>query len=248
MSHATTRLFSLALCLTGVFAPGPAVAQTYVDNFEAASINPFWSQTLGPGSITLSTEQSHSGMQSVKLQKPVSASNQEISLYHNFSEIKRGRVSVWMYDTRPNHMYAFLGVTNTTLGSNQLGHGFHEGTFDWDQNVYHYSAYGAAGDGFTSVPRTIGWHHLELSVGGTGATYRIDGTTVASFAGDFALNNTFLHIQGAPSDSGAFYFDDFEFEDSTVPEPASALLMLPAYGLLIAVRRSGILRARASTS
>lgn len=47
-----------------------------------------------------------------------------------------------------------------------------------------------------------------------------------------------MYTQGAPTDSGDFYFDDFEFQDSTVPEPASALMALPVFAAL------GILRIR----
>ncbi|MCB8951364.1 MAG: hypothetical protein H6650_05055 [Ardenticatenales bacterium] len=45
---------------------GLALPQTFCDSFEAADFDPFWELEAQFGSVTLSTEQSHDGTQSVK--------------------------------------------------------------------------------------------------------------------------------------------------------------------------------------
>src|SRR5207249_2949525 len=113
------------------------------------------------GSIVFpSTEQVHTGLQSVKLVSTASSQDKGIHLYHEFAAPVYGRFTVWMSDTganAPSSNYIAMSLLGAT-GSRSMG------TFDYN------SAEGRdyqAGDGIraydTGIPRTQAWHKLEIT-------------------------------------------------------------------------------------
>lgn len=90
--------------------------QSYCDDFEGKTINSFWTVKQGYGSVMLSSGQSHSGAQSVKL-GATSGGYKEIRMSHALADVTKGAVSVWFYDTAPGAqtLYAQLILYNRAL-------------------------------------------------------------------------------------------------------------------------------------
>ncbi|MDQ3257246.1 MAG: WD40 repeat domain-containing protein, partial [Acidobacteriota bacterium] len=87
--------------------------QRYCDSFEGKTFNPFWTLRQEYGSVMLSSEQSHLGSQSVKLNAK-SGGQRDIWMSHRFADVTQGTVSVWFYDTAPGAetLYSELVVYN----------------------------------------------------------------------------------------------------------------------------------------
>jgi hypothetical protein len=176
----------------------------YFDNFEAPTFNPFWTLVQQNGSISLSTDHSVSGFQSAKL-IGTGGGQVNVWLLHTFPTETQGTLSVWFYDTGAQ-IYAGLYADSTNPASSP---GFSVNVADWDPATYVWHGPGV-GETATLVPRTVGWHKLELQVTSTGFIASIDGAVVGAVPGTFTFNRVLLLVSG-PGETGTFYFDDFSF-------------------------------------
>lgn len=88
----------------------------YCDSFEGKTLNPFWTVRQEYGSVMLTSEQSHLGSQSIKLDAK-RGGLREIWMSHRFADITKGTVSVWFYDTAPGAetLYAALVLYNRSV-------------------------------------------------------------------------------------------------------------------------------------
>jgi len=181
---------------------------SFSDSFEGTTIDPFWTVTQQYGTVTLSSDQAHSGSQSVKMSS-IGGGQREMHLSHTFPAVGKGIVSVWLYDTTPgmNTLYASLGVFNSALPYGTPGMGFQIAVMDWDPYWYHAAAWGI---GEVTVARTLGWHKFKVVYNPGDAQFFIDGMLVASFPGDYVFDHLDLSVFG-PSwrPDATFYFDDF---------------------------------------
>ena len=182
--------------------PGIAQAQSFVDTFEAPTFDAFWSLVQQNGSASLSTDTSQSGFQSAKL-TGTGGGQVNVWLAHAFPQRTPGTLSVWFYDSGPG-LYAGLYASDS-----QTGDGFSVNVTDWNPSTYVWYG-GQMSATATSVPRTVGWHKIELEVSGTGFAARLDGTVVGSLPGSFGFDDVRLLVSG-PGQVGTFYFDDFRF-------------------------------------
>jgi hypothetical protein len=79
----------------------PAAGLDESDDFEQPTLDSAWATTEQFGSVSLSTEQHRSGVQSVKLSS-TSCGQREIRLIRNLAGPTKGTASVWFYDTSPH--------------------------------------------------------------------------------------------------------------------------------------------------
>jgi hypothetical protein len=186
----------------------PSVEPSFSDDFEASSLDPFWSTNSSSGFITLpSTETAHSGTQSVKFSTFDSGVHKQVDLYHNFSEPVYGRFSVWVYDTGASsavrnyvNMHVWHGDTYSTIAA------FSSGTME------PFYRGGRDGDPFVStVRRTVGWHEFEINATIQETQYFVDGTLVHTSDGR-PVTAVYLDQKSPWYDPPwSYYFDDFEF-------------------------------------
>ncbi len=218
----------------------------YVDGFEGQNINSFWKPVTISGFISLSSEQVHSGNQSVKFTSTNTGLDKWIHLDHMFDTPVYGRTSVWAYDSgadRISSNYIYFQVWNSHSANDVLA----LGTYDYDlgpgQNgsVYYYQP-----DGQHSLPtaidRTGGWHEWVIDSQPDGVSLLADGTKVYSSPHGQPFDTVNLFLFG-PSWRPAWetYFDDFSvtYHSASVPEPgALALLLGTAFtGMGLSLRR-----------
>lgn len=221
MSHdwsVVRRVLPLCLFLVLMGLAKPAAAQGFSDGFENGAIDPFWSTFQQLGTAQLSSEQSHSGAQSIKLSSSL-VGQRTVLLTHTFSQATKGTLSVWFFDNSPgtatlySGLYAYNTVTSDSFAVNVA---------DW--NGTHYVWHGpGSGEAPTGVPRTAGWHELTLRVTDTGFEALVDQVVVGAIAGDFTFDTVHLLLQGPGSRAATFYFDDFSF---TPPGPTHAVCLL----------------------
>jgi hypothetical protein len=130
-------LFTVALLLS---LPTGVASQVIQDGFEGAELNPFWTvvQWGGGGTATLTTDQSRTGTQSVRLVNPQGYDSQ-VHLTHDFGSVNQGRLSVWVYDTTPgaSNRYVALNVLNQNVPPSPQGHSFTLSIQDWDPDWYY---------------------------------------------------------------------------------------------------------------
>ena len=200
----------------------------YSDDFEAAALNSFWSTTVKYGSITQSTDQHHSGTQSLlfaSTQAP-STDGPGMNLTHTFAVPTKGKFSIWFYDVAPGQqtLYEMMSLFNSAQPNAVAS----IGTQDYDAYCYEASHTDAAnvlhgpnstcpneaspGVTTTSAARTLGWHQLVIDVQANALVYSIDGIQVYSEAGDFTFDRVTISIGGPywrPLTTA--YFDDFSF-------------------------------------
>ena len=99
-------LFCLLLSTASLVAiPGTS----YTDGFEGTVINPYWTLVQGYGSIALSTEQAHSGTQSVKFTSS-DGGQRNMVMTHTMGARTKGKVSVWFYDVAPGQETLYEGM------------------------------------------------------------------------------------------------------------------------------------------
>jgi hypothetical protein len=218
-----------------------ARAQTaFSDDFDGASVDSFWTTFHNSGVVTLSTDVSHSGDQSLKFSSVSEGVQRGIGVLHYFPDALKGTFSAWMYDPNAGSetLYSYLHVGNTTATPVYT---FDTGVFDFAPNDY-FAQSSITGSQLTT-PRTVDWHQFEIEVGDTETNIRIDGSQVASYAGDFAVNEVELSEFGPFwRPNATFYFDDFSFtpqssSSNVVPEPGSLALFLPGLAALGFTRR-----------
>ena len=90
--------------------------ESYCDDFEGKTLNPFWTVRQQYGTAALSSDVSHQGAQSIKL-SPKSGGVREIFMTHHFADVMKGTISVWFYDTAPGAetQYAEVWLYNRTI-------------------------------------------------------------------------------------------------------------------------------------
>lgn len=215
---------AIVMFLIGTVCSVNATAITFSDDFEAQGFDPFWTDIHQQnGTVVLSSDQSHSGSQSVKL-TTTGFGQKEAWLDHKFSDVIKGNVSVWFYDTGRSSVYSFLTLYNSTITYPESGSYFSLGTMDWDGSNYFYGAPECSGGGRTSVSRTLGWHEFEINTDFAGGQMFIDDTLVHSYTGDYGFDSVQLVLFGPGN--GTYYFDDFSITNTApVPEPATILLL-----------------------
>ncbi len=233
------RLMMVALAAIAIlnFLVVPrARAQTYSDSFQGPAINSFWTLTQQFGTMTLSTDQTHSGTQSVKFTS-TNGGQREMDLTHVFASPLKGDFSIYYYDFAPGQqtLYEHIALFNSVTHDQAA-----IGTQDFDATCYFASAYiGStatvlgpnAGCGSfpqastTNVLRTAGWHLFDINVAASSVTFSIDGVQVYISSGDFSFDTVSLTVSGPywRPDTLA-YFDDFSFIPSNcgcgTPGPA----------------------------
>jgi hypothetical protein len=182
----------------------------YFDNFEAPTFNPFWTLVQQKGTIALSTDQSYSGIQSAKL-TGTGGGQVNVWLEHTFPQSQLGTTSVWWYDTVSNNIYSGLYMFNAGVEIGSLG------VVDNSLPLYVWFNPQTGTLTYTTVPRTLGWHHLTIQVTPTGVNFLIDDIMVGVAVGHFGFDKVRLLVSG-PGETGTFYFDDFRFTPPfTVP-------------------------------
>lgn len=204
--RASARTLSMALVALivlggALIAPSPVVALGYNDSFEQTALGPGWQTTTQFGAISLSTEQAHSGAQSVKLSS-TDGYQREIHLTRYLSSPVEGTASIWFYDTAPGQATLYSRFILSA------GSDFVAGVYiqDYDGG-YYYAAGGGVGGGPTSVQRSAGWHHFEIDT--ALGQIRIDGVEVVAFPGGLAFDNIDLNLTGPGGRPNAvYYFDD----------------------------------------
>ncbi|MBT8044959.1 MAG: SUMF1/EgtB/PvdO family nonheme iron enzyme [Verrucomicrobiae bacterium] len=174
----------------------------YTDDFEASSINPFWSMRNQNTTTTLQNTTVHEGHQAVKFTTTTSG-QKEAHLEHVFSRKHEGKVSVWVYDLDPTQYIYFSLMVSDTSSDASAGIGVQ----DWDHSAY-YSV-----DGKTSFARTAGWHQFTIEFSESSLKTSIDGEVVYSGNGGNRFNKVSLNMFG-PGSTGIVYYDDFLFESS----------------------------------
>jgi hypothetical protein len=253
-SHLAALFSAIALGITAATA-GPI---TYSDNFEGNTINPFWTITQQLGTVSLSTAQFHSPTHSAGFSS-VGGGQRDIRLTHTFGSAVIGDVSIYYYDTAPGQetLYQFLRLTTDEGPNGQL----YIGTQDFDAFCYTAAA-GILGPNAscgifpqyltTNVPRTLGWHLLDINVQPGNVSFSIDNTQVFTTSGNYTFNTIDFGESGPgfrPANVTA-YFDDFSFVGSTaaVPEPSSLLLCgIAGLALLGSYRKQKTIRRKTSS-
>jgi len=201
----------LSFSTFSILAPLVMAPETtlFSDNFEAATIDPFWTVTQDYGTVTLSSDQAHSGFQSVKMSS-IGGGQRGMTLSHTFQAVGKGIASVWLYDTTPrtNTLYAALDVINTDVPWGTPGFGTWVIVQDWDPDYYH--AHDGITDYTTIILRTLGWHEFKIVYNPGNVEMFIDGTLVNSYVGDYGFNLVQLQVFGPEwRPNATFYFDDF---------------------------------------
>jgi hypothetical protein len=204
--------------------PVLAQAQTFFDSYEGSAVDPFWTKTEQFGSVSLTTEQAHGGLQSAKFSSSFGG-QREMHLSHNFPSAQKGIFSIYFYDFAPGQetLYEKLNLYNATSGENAS-----IGTQDFDAYCYTVQMYnyntnvlqgpnGTCGiypqTSTTNVSRTAGWHKLEINVSAVGVSFSIDGVQVFNTQGDYSYDSIDISVTGPFwRPNTVAYFDDFNFQ------------------------------------
>lgn len=213
-------------------SPPPFSPFAFFDSFEDGAINPFWTVTQGLGTVALSSEQAHSGSQSLKMTSTSASGQRNLALSHAFAESLKGSVSAWLYDTAPGSgtLSAALSLSNTTVSPGEPESRFallvQEGDGSWYNATIAGgpSQYGGfPGDIQTPVARTLGWHQLKAVFDSADVRLFIDDIYVASLPGDHVFNQISLSVYGPPGRPNASYY----WDDLLVQGVPAAILVSP---------------------
>src|SRR6266699_729005 len=217
-------LLFVTSCVLALAMSEPARGQGFTDDFEAPTIDmSLWSIWQQNGAVQVSTEVSHSALQSAKFASS-SGGQRYIQLIHTFASPLKGDFSIWFYDAAPGQetLYEQLQLTN----SSQPGLFAGTGTMDFD--AYCYMAFLGlptgqnlgpnATCGFypqastTNVMRTLGWHRLNINASPAAISFSIDSTEVFTTTGDFSFDTVTISVSGPFwRPNTVAYFDDFAF-------------------------------------
>jgi len=223
---ATMALSLVAFCL---HSPKAVAAVSFSDDFEAASLDPFWTVEETAGSVVFpGTSQAHGGSQSVTFD--VSAGDQNyLFLRHTLPQLSYGAVSVWVFDPNADQgNYFGLYLTSSSVHLDLQ-------TFNWDGSQYHYALTSSSFDTF--VTRTVGWHRFEIESSAASLNMWIDGVPVYSGLGGEQFDTIRLGLYGRDAAAVPF-FDDFEFtEQAAIPEPAFYGLALGSLAIVFSAWR-----------
>ena len=129
-----TSFVRFVFALISLTSFGLANAQSFYDDFEADTFDPFWTTSEAFGSVYLSTDQAVSGVQSAAFTTG-DGGFRDISLGHQFDNPVHGRFAVWLYDSAPGVMTsdARLFLTNSTDPNARA----FIGPLDFDPDVYY---------------------------------------------------------------------------------------------------------------
>ncbi len=192
----------------------PSELFPFADDFESGlGLDPFWTESTVNGDVAISTDQAHSGTQSVR----VSQTGTGHAVFERaFSQPIRGRSSVWFYENGAGvqSLYVHFSMADHTQSPLQ---NFEIATEDWDGGPYYVIVDQTKTN--TGITRTNGWHFLETEVDRDSAKLWIDGTLVGEGAGDFHFTKITLGISGPVYQSIPYYFDDFTFEPAEPRAP-----------------------------
>ncbi len=214
--------FELVLVLLAAAAVGAgarqAVAQNFSDGFEGDSIDPYWVVYERSGTVSLTTDEFHSGNQSLECSTFNSGENKGLQIDHCFDEPTYGRVSIWVKDTGANVQssnYLTLWLVNR-----KLSYTTDIGVFDYDLgdgrggDVYYYRNWndGSMNSIRSSIQRTNVWHQWEIESTASSFAIRVDGITLHSESEGIPFDCISFGMH-APSWRPAWiaYYDDFQF-------------------------------------
>lgn len=254
MSHCR---FIKSFLVAGICLVAPAVwgdTLTYSDNFEASSLNPFWTvnnQELG--TVNLSTNENHtpSGSQSLEFAPSSTPGQHDMSVTHTFSTATQGDFTVWFYDNGESFSdqtyYNMLA-----LGNGGAFPSVFVGTQDFDPTCYEAALDTTSGRtgpnancgpfpgaATTDALRTIGWHEFEIDDSATSLIISIDGNQVLDAAGDYSFTSVTLETFGPENSTTPSYWDDFNaVTTSSVPEPSTVGALAILLGSLVVRRKS----------
>lgn len=226
----------IALALAGSLLPLAASASpvSFIDDFEAATLDPYWNNVISPPRVSLSSSVSHSGSQSLRLDS-VAGADGGGGVRSFFGQPTKGEFSVWVYDSaagQGSNRYFQLAVGSLSDPLDRYAIGM----MDWDGGTYYWDD-GDGTPGSTGVPRTLGWHFFQIKVGENDVAMFIDNTEVLRRTGDLAYDYVSLHAFG-PSwrPTVSYWIDDFSASlPGQVPDGGStaAALGLGVLGLTL---------------
>ena len=187
------------------------------DGFETTSIAPFWTLRQQNGTVSLTTEQAHSGVKALKFASS-SGGQREIHAAHTFAGQLNGEVSVWFYDAAAGQQTLYEQIQLYSASRPDIVAAV--GTMDFDAKCYAAYLVGTPGPNAkcgdipqattTSVVRSPGWHRLAIRVTATGVSFSIDGTQVYQVSGTYAFDTVDLSVSGPDMrPNTTAYFDDF---------------------------------------
>ncbi|MBK8975776.1 MAG: hypothetical protein IPM29_07605 [Planctomycetes bacterium] len=202
----------LAASLTAVLAASAhAQVRGFSDDFEAATLNPFWTLSATAGWVTFpDTSNPHTGHQSVRLDSVFlnPGPNKNIYLEHVFPQPTYGAVSVWIFDQGAGSQSSnYIGLRAGDLSVY---------TFDYDLGPTNGGSYAfdiVGRGGFQSIAlRSNGWHEFRITSLASGVTLQVDGIVIYSGPGGYRLPAVRLFM-GGPNwrPSWTTWFDDFAF-------------------------------------
>jgi len=219
---------------------GSAFGYVFTDNFEADTLNPFWSVEPAPmhsnAEYSLSKTQFYDGTQSLKLYSTGSG-QRWIIIGHQFDQVMLGTVSVMFYDSGFSSLslYSNLYISNGPLWTPNPNLSYtHTGVMDWDGTYYYAGTH--TENGQTSLNRSIGWHEFKAIYESSGASLYIDGQLVRSIPEYIGFDGLYLALAG-PGQPGVVYFDQFSADVHPIPIPGSVLLMGTGLLGLVGLRR-----------
>lgn len=200
----------LSAILVGLFTGFSAWADAaFTDDFEAASINPFWTVVQTRGTVLPSSTTAHGGQQAVKMTRTTSG-QLDLQLTHTFSTPQYGTVSVWLYYDAGASYYSSFNLGNSVLG---ITSGV--GVQDWDGSHFYYSAFNLTS---STVARSGGWHLITLNTTPISQTISLDGNAIYSGTNSVGFDSITITTSG-PGGSGSYYYDDFTFTPLSSPVP-----------------------------
>lgn len=229
----SVRFVSVPLTLVAMVVPWSSIKADFVtlsDDFESATLNPFWSTFALSGAVDFpSTAVVHGGTQSVALRTISTGQNMEVQLFHNFVSPTYGTASVWMFDAvadQPSGNYLAFYLTDAT--------GFVAGiaTQDFDfgpstGGTYNYSISGSDGID-TEIDRTQNWHHLLLTSLPNKLEISIDDSVVYSSTNGIPFTRLTMNVHAPGFRPGVTaYWDDASvtgFSATPVPEPSTLVI------------------------
>lgn len=141
----------------------------FADGFEAPTFDPFWSMYTQSGSISLSTSQAHSGIQSARFSSTDTGLNKYVFLLHDFNPPIYGQTSVWILDTGAgvdSSNYIAFQVsqrgTNFAAGLTAFDYGFRGGGPGYGDQYNYYDQPIVNSALPTGIERTLAWHQYVV--------------------------------------------------------------------------------------